>query len=79
MGSVALSPYQADELADFAVTLLVALPAYCGGALLLHDRLVRRGWGIERIILWMRGLILLYWLMPLSLLAAIGRLASTAA
>jgi hypothetical protein len=58
--------------AVFAAGALAALPIYCGLALLIHDRLVRRGWPIERIGLWMRGVVLIYWMLPLTALTALG-------
>lgn len=69
---LALGPRSVDGYAAFPAGLLVALPVHCGAALVLHERWVRRGWPVERIGLWMRGLVLLYWLLPLSLLTVMG-------
>jgi hypothetical protein len=56
-----------DAYGAIAAASLIALLAYCAAAFTLHDRLVRRGWPIERITRAMRGLVVVYWLLPLLL------------
>lgn len=74
LGLLMLQPLLPSGLAAAGSAVLVSLPVHCGLILVLHDRLVRRGWTIERIGLWMRGLVLLFWLLPLSLLTIVGAL-----